>query len=228
VKRAVLLLAVCVACSRSPESSPPVVAVEPAGSTNRIDTAPPNPSPPEDPPGGCESSFVEVIDGSKTARFVLGRELAGTDRGATHAYVEEVIHQNGQIVLHLEGLSNPDLSGSRFSLTVLDFAEPKSLPAKFEHGYAEYAAEGTREVRRINEPGVEITKWGPEGAWVEGTFGAGSAPPVMSAVPFSVSSAPPPRASGSSSARPPPRMIPTVPYRGRFRVCRSKDWRVRH
>src|SRR5687767_12664020 len=89
------------ACSRSSEGTPPVVAVEPAGSAARIQTTPSPPPQEDEPKGGCESGFVEVVDGSKTARFVLGRELAGTDRGAKHAYVEEVIHQNGQIVLHL-------------------------------------------------------------------------------------------------------------------------------
>lgn len=147
-------------------------------------------------------------------------------RGAKHAYVEEVIHANGQTVLHLEGLPNNGAHGG-LALTVLDFAEPASRPATFQRGYVEYSAEGSRDVRRVNDPRVEITKWGPEGAWIEGTFGPGSAPPVMSAV---LASRPPvPRASSSSasSAGPPPHMRATVPYRGRLRVCRSKDWRGR-
>lgn len=226
MKRA-LLLFVFGACSRAPESSPPVVAVEPAGSASRLETTPSSSPPTDEPKGGCETGFIEVTDGSKRARFVLGRELVANERGAKHAYVELVIHPNGQTVLHLEGVAQADGYGGHLSLTMLDFAPPKSLPATFEHGYVEYRAAGEEiVVRRINEPHVEITNWGGEGAWVEGTFSPGSAAPVMSAMPMPASSAPPPRAS--SSARPAPLMRPTVPYGGRFRVCRSKDWHVRH
>lgn len=224
--RRTLLVLVLTGCTRSPESSPPVVAVGPAGSAPRIETTPaPAAARDEAPSGDCRDGFVEVVDGPATSRFVLGRELANVQRGAKHAYVEEVIHPNGETVLHLEGIASADGSGGHLSLTVLDFADPKALPATFEHGYVEYVAPGSREWRRVNDPRVEISKWGAEGEWVEGTFGPGTAPPVMSAVPGSASS-PPPRAS--SSARPPPRMIATVPYRGRFRICRSKDWHVRH
>jgi hypothetical protein len=227
--RRVVPFVLVAACSRS-ESAPPVVAVEPAGSNARIETMPAaDASAVANEPitGGCETGFVEIDDAGKTTRYALGRELAGTDRGAKHAYVEEVIHQNGQVVLHLEALAHGDSYGGHLSLTLVEFHEPTSFPATFENGYAEYAPpDAKNEERRIDAPRVEITRWGPEGSWVEGTFGPGSAPPVMSAVPASVSSAPRPRASGS--AMPPRVMRPTVPYRGRFRVCRSKDWHVRH
>lgn len=228
MKRAPLTVLIAfVACSRTPESAPPVVAVEPAGSSSRIETTPaPTSPPPADTPGGCEGGFVEVVDGAKTTRYVLGREIDG-ERGAKHVYIEEVIHPNGQTVLHLAGVANADGYGGHLSLTVLEFAEPASLPATYENGYAEYAGPGEGGERRMNHPRVEITKWSAEGGWVEGTFGEGAAPPVMSAVPVPAS-AMRPYASGSASLPPPRRIaIATAPYRGRFRVCRSKDWRVR-
>lgn len=216
MKRFFFLLLLAASCTSGSPPSAPVIAASAAPPARELPSAA-SPS--------CDHGFVEIIDGNDTVRYELGRELVPNERGAQHAFIEEVIHQSGEIVLHLEGLANADSYGGHLSLTIVQFTEPTSLPAVVDKGYAEYVAPTRKDERRLDAPRVEITRWGPEGSWIEGTFGPGSAPPVMSAVPLPRSSAPP-RASGSA-APPPVMMRATVPYRGRFLVCRTKDWRVR-
>lgn len=252
---ALLLASIAVACqSTRPTDAPPaVIAVDPAQSS-AAPIASDAPAPPAEPVGAdkgvCAGGFVEVIDGSKTVRYALGREIVAGVRGATYAFIEEVIHQNGTIVLHLEGLANADSHGGHLSLSVMDFREPTSLPAVFEGSRAVYQPLGLdaeRDERHL-QVRVAITSWGPEGSWIEGTFGPSTSAPIptQTTIPLprtsgSVSS--PPRASssfssyparsgfgsawGSAWSRPPTPPRPVTPYRGRFRVCRTADWRVR-
>ncbi len=149
----------------------------------------------------CSASFVEVIDAGKTVRYALGRELVSGVRGAKHAYGEAILHRDGSVVLHVEGLAAKDGHGGHVTVTLVGFHEPSSLPAVFDRARVEYMAPGLtaeRDERSLDGALAEITAWGPEGAWIEGTFGPGAnAPPAA------------------------------APFRGRFRVCRTADWRPR-
>lgn len=125
--------------------------------------------------GACEGGFVEVVDGRTNAivaRYRLGRELVENTRGAKHAFAEEVIHQNGHVVFHLEAIANPDSYGGHVNVSVADFVEPTQLPAIFDAARAEYMPPGrSRESdERHQTVRVEITKWSDVGGWIEGTF----------------------------------------------------------
>lgn len=195
-----VLAAIPLACSsaRSPDGAPPVALVEPAvPPPMRTETAPARAT---DVAVDCNESFVEVIDANKTVRYPLGRELVAGVRGAKHAYGEAILHRDGSVVLHVEGLAASDGHGGHVTVTLMGFHEPSSLPAVFDRARVEYMAPGLtaeRDERTVDGALAEITAWGPEGAWIEGTFG------------------------------PAPTAQAIAPFRGRFRVCRTADWRPR-
>jgi hypothetical protein len=195
-----VLAAIPLACSSapSPDGAPPVALVERAvPPPPRTETAP---APANSAAVDCNESFVEAIDAGKTVRYALGRELVAGVRGAKHAYGETILHRDGSVVLHVEGLAANDGHGGHVTVTLMGFHEPSSLPAVFEGARVEYMAPGLtaeRDERRLDGALAEITGWGPEGAWIEGTFG------------------------------PAPAARAIAPFRGRFRVCRTADWRPR-
>lgn len=236
------ILAACTS-ARSPESGLPATLDIPP-----IASGPPQPTSREavedasvdaEHATGCAGGFVEVFDRGNTIRYALGRELVPGVRGANHAFIERLEFPNGTVNLHLEALAKADGHGGHLSLAIVDFHEPRSFPAVFDSGHAMYMGpllEHERDERHLDRPHVEITSWGPIGSWIEGTFGPPTTPrPLPTQTPHvpggpasgARAPAPPPRAPASGSSSPRPAPPPTIPYSGRFRVCRTSDWHSR-
>jgi hypothetical protein len=162
------LLFFVAACGKTSVPTAPMVAASAVPSPHEP------PSPPETTANEpCTRGFVEIHDGANVVRYEHGRELVPNRRGAEHAYVERVLHPNGENVFHIEALKEPHGRGGHASLTLLHFGEPETLPATYDAGYAEYmppGRDGPREERRISSPHVQLTRWGGVGEWIEGTF----------------------------------------------------------
>jgi hypothetical protein len=200
-------------CTRPPPegSGPGAVAVEvpPMNDGAPLAVSPSSQPSAEDDnrsPSTCEGGFVEVIDAASNAivvRYRLGREIVQNQRGAKHAFAEEVLHQNGSIVFHLEALANPDSHGGHVNLSIVDFTEPTQFPAIFDAARSEYMPLGLEREsdERMQPVRVEITKWSDVGGWIEGNFSPSSrgAPQAFVYPPMQY-----PSASASSFHRPPP------------------------
>jgi hypothetical protein len=201
------ILLIVLACSRPPPGPSSAAVVDVPTTPGDIAVAPaqapaPGPALSSSQRFDCGQSFVEVQDGARTLRFTAGRQLSPT-RGAPHAFVELVLHEDGERVLSLESMAGTDPISGGLMITLTN-VDVEKLPATVSTGYVEFTRPGSKSEReefRIEDPDVHVTSYGAVGEIVEGDIAATEAR----------------NRSGQ-----------TTTLSVRFRVCRTNDHRVKH
>lgn len=154
ILRVVVLAVLVTACSRRPANEQRSV---PAG---------------ESTPSSCAEGFVEIDVAGRHVRYTAGREWSA-GAGATHAFAERIT-SNAADDFHLDvfayASANDEEGGIKIALE--GFAEPTRTPAVYESARIYLSPHRDEDEGALLGPRVVLTRFGPPGTFVDGTFGA--------------------------------------------------------